>query len=294
MSSTLAFSKRTKGLLRQEVGDYCSAPFCGVQTSVYDTKTLSRRTIGDAAHICGARKGGARYSDLPPGSARHGHENGVWLCAACHRVIDNNAELFPVETLRDWKIRAIQAHQDGGRTRRFSVTVGADITREHQKVVSFLNEILSVRTEYINYKNWDAPDDSGARKYLDTENIGYVIRWAAGRPPHPAWNAHHPHWSFVPDLRAWQDEIVRMAKTLDQMDGIRFYDREAHRLYFIKDEGTGVFTPHDKSTLALQVFVEMMRRFEEYLRSYAGPPQGLHFSQAPTQSHLSFDLKGDL
>lgn len=283
MSSVSGFSKRTKGLLRQEVGDYCSAPFCGVQTSVYDTKTLSRRTIGDAAHICGARKGGPRYSDLPPGSARHGHENGVWLCAACHRVIDNNAELFPVEILRDWKTWAIQAHQNSGRTRRFGVTVGADITREHQKVVSFLLEIESVKTEYINYRNWSEPDESGARKYLDTGKIGCIVRWAAGRSPNPTWDAYHPYWSFVPDLRAWQDEIVRMAKALDKMEGIRFYDREKYPLYFIKDEDTGEFTPRDKSTQALQVFVGMIGRFEEYLRSYAGPQHGLHFS--PTAIH---------
>lgn len=289
MSASNHFSKLKKEGLRQEVGDFCSAPFCGVQTSVYDITTRKRRLTGDAAHICGAKKGGARYADLPSGWKRDGLDNGIWLCAVCHRMIDNSAELFSVETLLAWKSWAIEAHQGAGRTRRFGITVGADITREHQKAVQFLGEILKVKDLFWHGINWGETDASGSRRYLDTDILDMLWQ-RAGRYSAPRWNAHHHQWSFLPDLRMWQDEIVRMADTLADMPGIRLYDREEHRLYFLRDEDTGHFTINDNTTRLLAIFAETLKRFEVFLELYSGPqPMVFYGRSAGVQGTLKVE-----
>lgn len=269
------FSAKVKRDLRLQVGSYCSAPFCGIQTSVYDLNIRKPKLTGDAAHICGAKEGAARYADidkLPNGSTRDGADNGIWLCTLCHRMIDNNSELFPVQTLLAWKCWAIQTHQNAGRTRRIGVTIGADVSREHKKASEFLKEVLRIKDLFWHGRNWAAVDETGTRRYLDLEVLDLLWRRAGIYSAIP-WNAHHPQWSFLPDLRLWQDEIVRMAKTLTGMPGIRQYDRDHNLLYFIKDDAQDKFVIHDDTTRALEIFSKTLIRFEEYLERYSGPQQ---------------------
>jgi hypothetical protein len=60
--------------------------------------------LGEAAHICAARAGEARYVANMADEERAAFENGIWLCASCHTMIDKNKGAdFPVDVLRKWK-----------------------------------------------------------------------------------------------------------------------------------------------------------------------------------------------
>jgi hypothetical protein len=59
--------------------------------------------LGEAAHIRAARPG-PRYDENMTDEQRAHPDNGIWLCASCHTLIDkNNGDGFPVEMLLDWK-----------------------------------------------------------------------------------------------------------------------------------------------------------------------------------------------
>lgn len=96
------FTKDTKDKLCAEVGGRCSKPDCRAPTKG------GGGSKGEAAHITAASEGGLRYDDKD--EQRHSYENGIWLCANCHTLIDTKSfeNLYTVERLKRWKKEAIQ------------------------------------------------------------------------------------------------------------------------------------------------------------------------------------------
>ncbi len=100
------FTQKVKEQLAKQVAYICSNPEHRVVTigpSQYD-KTNS---IGEAAHICAASKGGPRYDESMTSDERKSIDNGIWLCANCAKDIDRDVILFPVDVLKKWKAKAI-------------------------------------------------------------------------------------------------------------------------------------------------------------------------------------------
>lgn len=229
------FPPRVKEDLRRDVGGYCSAPFCGIQTFVYDRARRKDKLTGDAAHICGARPHAARYYDLPMDVDRHGYENGIWLCAVCHRMIDHSACLYPVDMLLHWKRLAIDAHQAGGR-RLQALMVGSDLTRDHQNAAQFLNDVWQVRVKFREAKFNVSPGDRfNSTVKFDTE-FARLIRNRAGLYMAKPWNAYHPHWTFTPEIQVWESEIVRMAGRLAEMPALALMGEGMFDFYHQVDE----------------------------------------------------------
>ena len=84
------------------------------------------------------------------------------------------------------------------------------------------------------------------------------------------WNAYHPHWTFNPEIQVWQSEIVRMARRIAEMPGLAMTSTGVFDFYQHVDvEGNLVF--RDETTRALYIFVQMLQRFDEFLRDYKGP-----------------------
>ena len=101
-----AFAEDTKRALGARVGQRCSNPTCGALTSGPQADPERALNVGVAAHITAAAPGGVRYdATLTPEQRRHAN-NGIWLCQTCGKLVDNDATLFPVDTLRAWKQRA--------------------------------------------------------------------------------------------------------------------------------------------------------------------------------------------
>jgi hypothetical protein len=98
------FSQATKDTLSARAAMMCNNPDCSCLTvGPSDGKGPLASKIGEAAHICAARPG-ARYDPSMTDDQRAAIDNGIWLCASCHTLIDkNDGADFPKDLLRRWK-----------------------------------------------------------------------------------------------------------------------------------------------------------------------------------------------
>lgn len=62
--------------------------------------------MGVAAHIKAAAPGGPRYDPLQPAEERRHASNGIWLCSAHAKQIDDDPAHFTVDKLKAWKQKA--------------------------------------------------------------------------------------------------------------------------------------------------------------------------------------------
>jgi hypothetical protein len=97
------FSSKTIDTLAKRSGFLCSNPECRVATVGPNTEPDKATTIGEAAHIFGARPDAARYDALMNDAARAEITNGIWLCRNCHKLVDRDAGRFPAELLYRWR-----------------------------------------------------------------------------------------------------------------------------------------------------------------------------------------------
>lgn len=78
----------------------------GVKLKGLHTDSQKRISIGQAAHITAASKGGPRYNPNLTAEQRKSIDNGIWLCNSCAKMIDNDEKQYPVELLSAWKSMA--------------------------------------------------------------------------------------------------------------------------------------------------------------------------------------------
>lgn len=97
------FSPATKELLANRVGRKCSNPACRKLTCGANEDPQKVTSIGVAAHICAAAKGGPRYDATMTSQERKSFENGIWLCQSCSKLIDTDVVRYTKETLLSWK-----------------------------------------------------------------------------------------------------------------------------------------------------------------------------------------------
>ena len=121
------FSASTCQLLMFRASLICSNPACGTITlGPIDAQGRLAAKLGEAAHIRAARLG-PRYDESMTDDERAHPDNGIWLCASCHTLIDkNNGEGFPVEMLLEWK----QIHESTLRS----------LLRSHRSVLPLLRK----------------------------------------------------------------------------------------------------------------------------------------------------------
>jgi hypothetical protein len=96
-----------KQILAQRAGFRCSNPKCRKPTSGPAVSNPSASVnIGVAAHITAASPAGARYDETLSSTDRRASENGIWCCQNCGKLIDSDAQGYPVELLYEWKTLA--------------------------------------------------------------------------------------------------------------------------------------------------------------------------------------------
>lgn len=103
------FSVATKIKLAQRVCYRCSNPQCSRPTIGPSTEDGESASIGVAAHIHAASSGGPRYNSNQSDYARASHENGIWLCQSCSRLVDIDFEGYSAAQLTEWKSLAESA-----------------------------------------------------------------------------------------------------------------------------------------------------------------------------------------
>lgn len=97
------FLQKTKDILAKRVSYICSNPICRKNTSGPNTDENKSVSIGVAAHITAASKGGPRYNEKMTDEERKSISNGIWLCQNCASLIDKDEIKFPVSLLNKWK-----------------------------------------------------------------------------------------------------------------------------------------------------------------------------------------------
>lgn len=101
------FLKDTVRELAGRAGHACSNPDCRLPTSGAAIGDEGKVVIvGVAAHIKAAAPGGPRYDPLQTSEERRHASNGIWLCTAHAKQIDDDAKHFTVEKLKAWKQEA--------------------------------------------------------------------------------------------------------------------------------------------------------------------------------------------
>jgi len=97
------FSKKTVDTLARRARFQCSNPNCRAQTIGPNCDPEKSTTIGEAAHIMGAKPGSARFDNSMSDVTRASITNGIWLCRNCHRKIDLDATAFTADLLFAWR-----------------------------------------------------------------------------------------------------------------------------------------------------------------------------------------------
>lgn len=98
------FNRDVKERLAVRVCYKCSR--CRCPTAGPSADESGRVMIGVAAHICAASRGGPRFDPAQSEEERRSIRNGIWLCASCAKLIDDDVTRFSVSELHRIKIDA--------------------------------------------------------------------------------------------------------------------------------------------------------------------------------------------
>lgn len=100
------FSAGVRDVLAHRAGFRCSKPDCRAPTAGPAEADDKRGSIGIAANITAAARGGPRFDESLTSEVRGSAINGFWLCDNHTREIDTDDNRFSVEVLRAWKHHA--------------------------------------------------------------------------------------------------------------------------------------------------------------------------------------------
>ena len=79
--------------------------------------------LGEVCHIKADKPGAARYDAAQNSKERHGFGNLILMCGVHHKIIDDNEQTYPVETLNQWKtsheVRQREVPVDQNSAKRF-------------------------------------------------------------------------------------------------------------------------------------------------------------------------------
>lgn len=104
MADENRFKQPVIALLAKRAGYQCSNPACNALTSGPSEEPSGSVNVGMAAHIYGANPGSARYDESMSSVDRSAVANGIWLCANCHKLVDDDPEKYPSALLFEWEI----------------------------------------------------------------------------------------------------------------------------------------------------------------------------------------------
>jgi len=97
------FRAKTIDTLARRAAFQCSNPDCRANTVGPSSDPQKATTVGEAAHIFGARPGAKRFRADMTESARAAITNGIWLCCNCHRQIDSDERRYTSDVLFAWR-----------------------------------------------------------------------------------------------------------------------------------------------------------------------------------------------
>lgn len=173
MAAEDRFKQSTVLALSRRAANRCSNPACQAITSGPSDCPDKAVNVGEAAHIYGANPGSARYdSDMATGE-RSSITNAIWLCANCHKIVDDDPGKYPAGLLFEWQ----REHE-----RIVSEQVGkAGAEMRHRYEIRHLEEFgrLSYRAERILLEKDDLWEFRLTSEILRFEMQPVLQRWRA-------------------------------------------------------------------------------------------------------------------
>ena len=133
-------SAKTRLNLSLRAGGRCSHPSCRAATSGPRVDPQLHVSVGVAAHIRAASQGGPRYDPQMSAEERRGIGNGIWLCQNHARLIDADADHYPVPLLEKWK----QDAEDAARC-SLGVPAGSISVRNGHRVSMSTADVFTAR-----------------------------------------------------------------------------------------------------------------------------------------------------
>lgn len=100
------FSDTVVKEIAQKAMYICANPECLCLTG-YSTTEGKPRSIAEGAHVLPSGDKGPRAGDVDayPNIIRSSSDNGLWLCAVCHKEVDSDPAHFRTALLFEWKER---------------------------------------------------------------------------------------------------------------------------------------------------------------------------------------------
>lgn len=255
------FPKSVRKKLMDSVGDLCSVPHCRIRTAKFDIHTGRKVDIGEAAHIKGAR--GPRFDPNQVELERHDFGNGIWLCRNCHRRVDQNATLYPVELLVRWKQKAMEDY--GYELGRPALSyAGLDLRDELKRAKSFLDhQILIINSFYKMI-------------FCRTNPTGYIIpEMIVPRIFHIArgnvacsWDNDNEYWCFFPDFHKRQAELIRLLKIISEYPQLSAANVTSRVVDTTHQEVGDEIVFLDSLASAIYLYYSEWRRVKVYLDNY--------------------------
>lgn len=147
------FSKPTIEILSSRSALRCNNPDCDVLTTGPHTSEDKKLSIGEAAHIYGARPSERRYRATMTDTERATISNGIWLCRNCHGEIDKDPVRFPAELLLLWKAdheRKI-LEQVGTKGDKLRQIVDAENLSPFSHLPPFIRQIIKDKPEFWEF-----------------------------------------------------------------------------------------------------------------------------------------------
>lgn len=100
------FNEGVKRIVAARVSYVCSNPDCETATTGPRVDPSKSLNIGVASHISAASPGGPRYNERLTPKERTCHQNAIWLCQNCAKLVDNDEQRFTERVLIEWKRNA--------------------------------------------------------------------------------------------------------------------------------------------------------------------------------------------
>lgn len=100
------FNEGVKRIVAARVSYLCSNPECETVTTGPQFDPSKALNIGVASHISAASPGGPRYNETLTSKERTCHQNAIWLCQNCAKLVDNDEQRFTERLLIEWKRNA--------------------------------------------------------------------------------------------------------------------------------------------------------------------------------------------
>lgn len=157
------FKAPIKRTIAQRAGYRCSNQNC-LRPTIGPDGADNSASIGVAAHITAAAKGGPRYDSTLTAEERAAAENGIWLCQTCSRLIDVDVITHSVDQLREWKTFAEMRAYLG--LRGFAIAASRNFQKLEEKMPKLIAEMRDdicnepfIREFVILSKNWSYNGD---------------------------------------------------------------------------------------------------------------------------------------